>query len=183
MKVALKGLTPQDFYHPEDLKGLKRLEAVPGIKRFLAETISNLREKFTSIEMYGDGINISQDVYPELFEILVSVSRTLGREEVPNFSLTWGYDISMGTEGAKSPRITALSGAIDLLEGDEISFLIGHEIGHIMAGHKPFHNVLITLYTPLMKMVPNAEIWMSLLRPMLLQWYRTSDYTADVGNS
>lgn len=179
MKVALKGLTPQDFYHPEDLKGLKRLEAVPGIKRFLAETISNLREKFTSIEMYGDGINISQDVYPELFEILVSVSRTLGREEVPNFSLTWGYDISMGTEGAKSPRITALSGAIDLLEGDEISFLIGHEIGHIMAGHKPFHNVLITLYTPLMKKVPNAEIWMSLLRPMLLQWYRTSDYTAD----
>lgn len=28
-------------------------------------------------------------------------------------------------------------------------------------------------------MVPNAEIWVSLLRPMLLQWYRTSDYTAD----
>ena len=30
-----------------------------------------------------------------------------------------------------------------------------------------------------MKMVPNAEVWLSLLRPLLLQWYRTSDYTAD----
>ena len=48
-----------------------------------------------------------------------------------------------------------------------------------MAGHKPFHNVLITLYTPLMNMIPNAEVWLSLLRPMLLQWYRTSDFTAD----
>lgn len=179
MKIYLKGLTPHDFYHPDDLKGLKRLEAVPGIKKFLAETISNLREKFTSIEMYGNGINIAKDGYPELYAILVSVSRTLGEENVPDFSLTWGYDIAMGTEGAKSPRITALSGAIDLLDKEEISFLLGHEIGHIMAGHKPYHNVLITLYTPLIKKVPNAEVWISLLRPMLLQWYRTSDYTAD----
>ena len=179
MSVILKGLTPQAFYHPDDFKGLKRLEAVPGIKKFLAETISNLREKFTSIEMYGDGVNITEDGYPELYNILSSVVQTLDRDMIPDFSMTWAYDISMGTEGAKSPRITALSGAVDLLEDDESSFLIGHEIGHIMAGHKPFHNVLITLYTPLMKMIPNAEIWMSLLRPMLLQWYRTSDYTAD----
>ena len=179
MKVTLKDLSPQAFYHPEDLKGLKRLEAVPGIKKFLAETISNLREKFTSIEMYGDGINITKDGYPELHKVLTSVSKTLGQEDIPNFSMTWGYDISMGTEGAKSPRITALSGAVDLLEEDEIRFLVGHEIGHIIAGHKPYHNVLITLYTPLITMVPNAEVWLSLLRPMLLQWYRTSDYTAD----
>lgn len=179
MIVNLKGLTPKVFYHPEDLKGLKRLESVPGIKKFLAETISNIREKFTSIEMYGNGINLTKEGYPELYEILVSVSKTLGKEDIPDFSMTWGYDISMGTEGAKSSRITALSGAIDLLEEEEISFLIGHEIGHIMAGHKPYHNLLITLYTPLMKMVPNAEVWVSLLRPLLLQWYRTSDYTAD----
>lgn len=179
MKVTLNGLTPQAFYHPEDLKGLKRLEAVPGIKKFLAETISNLREKFTSIEMYGDGINITKDGYPELYALLISVSRTLGGSNMPDFSLTWGYDIAMGTEGAKSPRITALSGSIDLLDEEEICFLLGHEIGHLMAGHKPFHNVLITLYTPLMKMVPNAEVWLSLLRPLLLRWYRTSDYTAD----
>lgn len=177
--MILKNLKAEDFYHPDDLKSLKRLEAVPGIKKFLAETISNLREKFTSIEMYGDGINITEDGYPELHGILTSVAKTLDWEMIPDFSMTWAYDISMGTEGAKSPRITALSGAVDLLEDDELSFLIGHEIGHIMAGHKPFHNVLITLYTPLMKMIPNAEVWMSLLRPMLLQWYRTSDYTAD----
>lgn len=179
MSVILKGLTPQIFYHPDDLKGLKRLETVPGVKKFIADTISNLREKFTSIEMYGDGINITEDGYPELYNILTSVVQTLDRDMIPDFSMTWAYDISMGTEGAKSPKITVLSGAVDLLEDEELSFLIGHEIGHIMAGHKPFHNLLITLYTPLMKMVPNAEIWMSLLRPMLLQWYRTSDYTAD----
>ncbi len=179
MEVKLKGLSASEFYDPDDLKGLKRLQAVPGIRKFVAETISNIREKYTSIEMYGDGINVTSQAYPHLFKLLEKVSDTLDVNNPPSFSMTWGYDISIGTEGAKSPRITALSGAIDLLEDNELKFLLGHELGHIMAGHKPFHNVLITLYTPLMKMIPNAEVWLALLRPMLLQWYRTSDFTAD----
>lgn len=47
--MILKNLKAEDFYHPDDLKGLKRLEVVLGIKKFLAETISNIREKFTSL--------------------------------------------------------------------------------------------------------------------------------------
>lgn len=179
MEVRLKNLSATDFYDDEDLKGLKRLEAVPGIKKFVAETISNLREKYTSIEMYGDGIIVTEDGYPHLSGLLKTVADILDIQNPPQFSLKWGYDISIGTEGARSPRITALSGAVDLLDDEELKFLLGHEIGHIMAGHKPFHNVLITLYTPLMKMIPNAEVWLALLRPMLLQWYRTSDFTAD----
>lgn len=179
MKVRLKALSADEFYDPDDLKGLKRLQAVPGIQKFVTETISNIREKYTSIEMQGDGINVTQEGYPHLFNLLEEVSYTLDIPDIPSFSLACGYDISIATEGAKTPRITALSGAIDLLEDDELKFLLGHELGHIMAGHKPFHNVLITLYTPLMNMIPNAEVWLSLLRPMLLQWYRTSDFTAD----
>lgn len=83
MSVILKGLTPQVFYHPDDLKGLKRLETIPGVKKFIADTISNLREKFTSIEMFGDGINITEDGYPELYNILYSVVQTLDRDMIP----------------------------------------------------------------------------------------------------
>lgn len=179
MTLKLNGLSASDFFDPEDLKELNRLQSIPGVKKFIAETISTIREKYTSIEMYGDGINVSENSYSELYNILAETATTLNCQNTPNFSITWGYDISMGTEGAKSPRISSLSGAIDLLDEDELRFLLGHEIGHIMAGHKPFHNLLITLYTPLIKMVPNAEVWLATLRPLLLQWYRTSDYTAD----
>lgn len=179
MRVKLKGLNTSDFTHPDDEKGLKRMDAVPGVKKFLAETISDLREKFTSVEMYGDGITITPNSYPEIHSLLNEASLVLGLNKTPDFSLKWSYDISLGTEGAKNPRITALSGAIDLLDNEELLFLIGHELGHIIAGHKPYHNLLITFYTPLMNMVPNAQIWLGLLRPMLLQWYRLSDFTAD----
>lgn len=177
--LRLKNLSASDFYDAEDWKGLKRLEAVPGIKNFIAENISTIREKFTTIEMAGDGVNVSEDSYPQLHSLLKDAAETLGLKDIPAFSMTWGYDISIGTEGSKSARITALTGAIDLLDDDELTFLLGHELGHLMAGHKPWHNLLITLYTPLMNMIPNAKVWLSMLRPMLLQWYRTSDFTAD----
>ncbi len=179
MRVKLKGVSAKDFTHPDDENGLKRMDAVPGMRKFLAETISDLREKFTSVEMYGDGINVSDASYGELYSLLKEATAILDCERIPDFSLKWSYDISIGTEGAKNPRITALSGAIDLLDEEELLFLLGHELGHLMAGHQPYHNLLITFYTPLMSMIPNAQIWLGLLRPMLLQWYRLSDFTAD----
>ena len=179
MSEILKGLSAKEFINPEDKRGLERLDAVPGMKKFLAETISNIREKFITIEMMGDGVNITPESYPDLHSVLSETAKILDIDKIPDFSMRWSYDISIGTEGSKHPRISALSGAVDLLSDKELTFLIGHELGHLMAGHKPYHNLLITFYTPMIKMVTNAEVWLALLRPLLLQWYRLSDYTAD----
>jgi Zn-dependent protease with chaperone function len=179
MRAKLTSIEAKDFIHSEDKKYLAKMDSVPGLKQFIAETISNLREKITSIEMYGEGLIVSENSYKDLYALLQEASGILDYENIPNFALSWSYDISMGTEGFKKPRITALSGAIDLLEEDELLFLLGHELGHIMAGHKPYQNLLITFYTPLLNVVPNAQLWLGMLRPMLLQWYRISDFTAD----
>ena len=179
MRARLKGLLATDFIHPDDEKSVHKMDTIPGMKKFLAETVSNIRGKFADIEMYGDGINITETAYGELFAILKEAATILDNDRIPNFSLSWNYNISIGTVGAKNPRITALSGAIDLLDDDELLFLLGHELGHFMAGHNPYRNLLITFYTPLLKLLPNAEVWLALLRPLLLQWYRLSDFTAD----
>lgn len=179
MAKILKGLSVEEFLHPEDREGLRRLDAVPGVKSFLAETISNIRERFVTVEMMGDGINITQESYPELYSSLAETSKILSIDNVPGFSTKWAYEISMGTEGVKHPRISTLSGAVDILSKEEFSFLLGHELGHLMAGHVPYHNLLITFYTPLLNSIPNAEMFLALLRPMLLQWFRLSDFTAD----
>ncbi len=179
MPKILKGLSAIEFLNPEDKEGLNKLDAVPGLKSFLAETVSNIREKFITIDMLGDGLSITADSYPELHKLLTNTAATLDVENIPDFSMIWSYEISLGTEGVSRPRISALSGAVDILSDKELTFLLGHELGHLAAGHKPYHNLLITFYTPIMKMIPNAEVWLALLRPMLLKWFRLSDFTAD----
>lgn len=179
MSKILNGLLIEEFIHLEDKDGLRKIDAIPGMRKFLAETVSNVRERFLTVEMMGDGINITQESYPDLYTILAETSKVLSIDNVPKFSTKWAYEISMGTDGVNHPRISTLSGAVDILSKEELSFLLGHELGHLMAGHIPYHNLLITIYTPFINSIPNAEMFLALLRPLLLQWFRLSDFTAD----
>lgn len=179
MSKILKGLSVADYIDHEDKEWLDKLDAIPGIKKLLAETIADLQEKLTTINLIGNGISITQESYPDLYIHLSKASKVLDIQDVPDFSVVWSYDMSMKTDGAKRPRIMAHSGAIDVLSDNELCFLLGHELGHIVAGHKPYHDLLMALYTPLMDSLPNAKILLTFLGPKILQWYRISDFTAD----
>ncbi len=179
MSNILKGLSVTDFINQEDKEWLDKFETIPGVKKLLAETIADFQEQFATVNLIGNGVSITPESYPDLYLHLSEASKILDIQDLPEFSMIWSYEMSMKTFGAKRPRITAYSGAIDLLSDKELCFLLGHELGHIIAGHKPYHDLLMTLYTPIMTLVPNAKILLTLLRPMLLKWYRISDYTAD----
>jgi hypothetical protein len=175
----LKHLDLNQILDSEDEKTLHSLDKIPGFKDLLVDVVSTVRERYMDIEWMGNGVCISQTSYPRLYNVLKDVCKTLGYNRVPTFSLEWNYNIAMATEGVENPRITALSGTIDILSDDELRFLIGHEIGHLMSGHKPYHMLLTTIYSPLMNIIPNPTITLGAFRPLLLKWYRASDFTAD----
>lgn len=165
--------------HPEDKSIREKLDAIPQFKNFMLNTICTLREKFIAVEFAGNGVHVTESCLPDLHNQLVTVCKKLGVEKIPDFSLMWGYDITAGTEGAMNPHITSMSGAVDLLTEEEFAFVLGHEIGHQVCGHKPYHLFLESLYMPLIKTVPGGEFWIGMVRSTLLNWYRISDYTAD----
>lgn len=165
--------------HPEDRTIREKLDAIPKFKDFMMNTICALREKYIAVEFVGNGVHVTDSCLPDLHRQLETVCEKLGVKDIPNFSLMWGYDITAATEGAKNPHITSMSGAIDILAEDEFTFILGHEIGHQVCGHKPYHLFLESLYMPLINSVPGGEIWVGLVRSTLLNWYRVSDFTAD----
>ncbi len=178
-KVILRHIDTALLEHDDDTALRKKLDAIPKFKQIMTGTVCALREKITAIEYAGDGLRVTDESLPELHSQLKEVCRTLGTAAIPGFSLIWGYDIAAATEGVNSPHITAMSGAIDLLDGDELAFTLGHEMGHQMCGHKPYHVFLESLYMPVVNSIPGSELWIGLVRSTLLNWYRMSDYTAD----
>ena len=178
-EIRYQDLDYQSLRYPEDVSLTAKLDSVPGFKKFMLETICMLNEKFVGIQFAGNGLLVTEDSLPELYGKLKETCATLGVSDVPEFSLKWHYDISATTEGAAQPRITALSGAIDLLDDNELKFILGHELGHQLCGHKPYHIFLESLYTPIINSIPGGEMWIALVRTTLVNWYRVSDYTAD----
>lgn len=178
-RLRITNIDKSALLHKDDVAIKKVLDKIPGFKAFMFNVICPLREKWIGIEYYGNGLHVTKDSLSELDEILSETCKNLGVDEKPELSMMWHYGISATTEGAKFPHITALSGAVDLLNSEEMLFLLGHEIGHQICGHKPYHTFLECLYMPIMNMVPGGKEWISLVRTRLLQWYRISDFTAD----
>lgn len=179
MKIICSSFDFKAIEHHEDIAIRTKLDAIPMFKNFMMDTVCTLREKYIAIEFAGNGVHVTNTCIPDLHTQLIDVCKTLCFDKVPDISIMWKYYITAGTEGAKKPHVTLMSGAVDLLDREELSFLLGHEVGHQACGHKPYHLFLETLYMPLIKAIPGGEVWIGLVRSTLLNWYRYSDFTAD----
>lgn len=177
-KVNIRNLNPNDVLHPEDKKMMARLNKIPKFKDLLDATVVRYDSAVTGITFRGNGFSLTRESSPAVYGILRENCQILGVDDTPLMSSSWAYRISSESIGGKKPRIILSTGAIDLLSKDELSFLIGHELGHIMCGHKPYHTLLELLYSPLIDQVDHFSL-ASVIKMPMLEWYRISHYTAD----
>lgn len=177
-RKKLINFDPNILLHPEDKKMMDRLMRIPKFGELLNATIVRYDSMVTDIEFSGNGYNITNESTPQLYGQYKDCCEIFGIYEYPSVSSLWGYLISSFTTGGKNPRIALSSGAIDLLTNSELNFLIGHELGHILCGHKPYHTLLELLYSPVIDQFDTFSI-ASVIKLPMLEWYRISHFSAD----
>lgn len=177
-RVNIRNLDPNDVLHPEDEQMMSRLNKIPKFKDLLNATVVKYDSVVTEITYKGNGFCLDRESSPVIYGILEKNCQILGVDDIPLMSSAWAYRISSESIGGEKPRIVISSGAVDLLSPGELSFLIGHELGHIVCGHKPYHTLLELLYSPLIDKVDEFSL-ASVVKLPMLEWYRISHYTAD----
>lgn len=145
---------------------------------FLRVTTSKYREAYNEVENQGEGINITNKSLPKMYQQLVDACQILGVREIPTYSTDWEYAPYHFSNGDKHRRIVMMSGSADLFTDDEMMFVLGHELGHMACGHKPYHMLLETFYMPFVNDAA-FKAWASIVKLPLMEWYRISDYSAD----
>lgn len=145
---------------------------------FLRATTSKYREAYNEVENQGEGVNITAESLPKMHSQLVEACRTLNIDKIPAYSTDWIYAPYHYSNGETHRRIVMMSGSADMFDENEMLFVLGHELGHQAAGHKPYHMLLETFYMPFIKDGAFAA-WATIVKLPLLEWYRISDYTAD----
>lgn len=176
-RTVIKGLDVSTILHPEDKSTMDTLQKIPGFKTIVDKIVGSIMEKYAAIEYSAEGINVTPQCMPSIHRQIIEACRILDMKEVPDCSTDWFYNISSFSVGEKKKRIVLQSGAVDLLTSEELYFLIGHEIGHMKCGHKTYHMLTEAMYRPVVG--SDLEIWMSLIKMPLLNWYRVSDFSAD----
>jgi Zn-dependent protease with chaperone function len=177
MKKNLTGLKPEDISHIKDQTALDRMNKVPGFKKLVQHTVGTVMEKYAAVEYSGNGLSITPISYPQLNTMLVEAKKILDVKDSIALSTEWNYRINSFTVGEQNKRIVLPTGSIDLLNDDELMFVLGHELGHIKCNHITYQMLTEGMFMPLQD--STLKIVFTVVKSSLLDWYRISDFTAD----
>ncbi len=175
----LINLPPEEYEHPFDKAALKKLRALPGL-----DTVTNFflnwgYVRWQVIELQGSNFHVTRESCPQLYELVEDVAKTLGVEDFPEIYTEWGYAVNAYTTGIKEQTLLVLnSGAVDLLNDDQLKYIIGHEMGHIKSGHVLYH-LMAQMISSMIKYIPLGESLLAPIHYALLYWNRMSEFSAD----
>jgi hypothetical protein len=182
-RTILPQLYAYEYEHPFDRDSLDRLEKYPGLELLTQKLLDYGLEKYMLIKYTGDNIRVTNDNIPELQAVLLEACQLLNMPEVPELYIQLEDKIKSFTSGEKRRVIVLSSGAVDLLDNDELLFLLGRELGHIRSNHVLYRNMAesLSLITQLISDVTLGlgNLISKPLQLALLHWYRMSEFTAD----
>src|SRR5262245_2979447 len=128
------GLTASRFQHPQDQAATEALAGIPGLDVVVSKVMEYGFERVFYLQNIADNVRVTPRMLPRLHRYLGWGCRILDIEE-PELYVTLDPNPNAYTYGHKNPFIVLTSSLIDLLGDEELSFVIGHELGHIKTGH------------------------------------------------
>jgi Zn-dependent protease with chaperone function len=176
------GLGADEFQHPHDAAATEALRALPGLDVVVGKVLELGLERLYYLENIADNVRVTPRMLPRLHKYLGWACKILDLEE-PELYVTMDPNPNAFTFGHKRPFIVVTSGLVELLGDEELLFTIGHELGHIKAGHV-LYTVLARNIASIVAAIGQATLGIgSLLGQGLVvalhDWYRKAELTAD----
>ena len=179
MKQKLINLDSTIYEHSFDKTALESLRSLDGF-----DTVTNFILNWTTIKWHivqlcGSNFHVTKESCPELYNMVHEAAETLDIDRLPKIYTQWSYNINAMTTGYKNDTIlTIYSGAVDLMTDPELTYIIGHELGHIKSGHVLYH-VMAQFITQLISSTVLTGKFLIPIQLGLAYWNRMSEFTAD----
>lgn len=169
---------PSCYQHPLDKQLLEKIKGTVGVDVLVREASAVYNERVSRIELLGNGVLVTERSFPDLKKAMVSISAMLGIEDPDTFVVGNG-EPNAYTSGIKKPFIVISQELLRRVSPDEAVGILAHECGHIACDHLLWHNVVTTMMAGIGAFSKVAATAFSALTPVLLRWYRASEYSAD----
>jgi Zn-dependent protease with chaperone function len=179
---ALPGLSIDELRHPLDQRATDALRRVPGLDKVLAKILEVGLERIFYIDNVASNLRVTPAMFGRLHRSLQWATKILDVPE-PELYVTVDPRPNAWTYGHTRPFITLTTGLIDMCSDEEIFFVIGHEVGHIKAGHV-LYGTMARNIAAIVALVGQATLGLGSLIGQglvyaLYEWYRCAELTAD----
>ncbi len=174
----LTSISSRSWEHPADRAALAALRKLPVFDEVLKTLFGFFGEKPIRLAFQANALRVSEHQYGHIYERYRDIVETLDTEEYPLY-VSQTPIANAGAYGMDQPFIILNSGTVLILNDDELSFILGHEVGHIMSGHVLYRTMMVLLIQLASLGFPIVGLAARAVLMGLLEWSRKSELSSD----
>ncbi len=175
----LTDIAPRAWEHPADRAALAALRKIPVFDDILRKLFGFFGEKPIRLAFLANSVRISDRQFPRVKSLYEDVLQTLDApEEYPLF-VSQTPIVNAGAYGMDEPFIILNSGTVKLLDDEQLSYVMGHELGHIMSDHVLYRTMTVLLIQLAGMGFPIVGLAARAILVALLEWSRKSELSSD----
>jgi Zn-dependent protease with chaperone function len=179
-RVRLTGISSRAYEHPADRSALVALRKLTGFDSLLRKLFGLFNERAFRLTYLASAVKVSERQFPHIHELVRDGSYILDLPDVPEVFVVQSPLVNAMALGRDQPFLVITTGMINLYDPEELRWVIGHELGHVLSGHAVYRTMLLWLiglasriaWTPISLGI-QAIVW------GLEEWFRKSELSCD----
>jgi Zn-dependent protease with chaperone function len=179
--VRLTQISSRAYEHPADRSALVALRKLTGFDTLLKLLNGLFSERAMRLTFLASSVRVSERQFPQIHEMLRDGAYILDLEKVPELFITQDPSVNAMALGTNNPFIVINSALVDLMDAEELRFVVGHELGHVLSGHAVYRTMMrnLILLAARIAWMPIGYIGLRAIIWGLEEWYRKSEVSCD----
>ena len=180
-RVRLTDISSRAYEHPADRSALVALRKLTGFDVLLRKLFGLFNERAFRLSFLAGSVRVSERQFPNIYALVRDGSYILDLPEVPELYVMQSPIVNAMALGKDRPFIVLTTGLVNLHDEEELRFVVGHELGHVLSGHAVYRTMLLYLinlaariaWMPIGYFGIKAIVW------GLEEWFRKSELSCD----
>ena len=180
-KTVLHQISSRAWEHPADRAALATLKRVPGLEKLLNLLFGATSDRQLRLMYLASAVRVSDKQFKRVKLLFEQVCKTFDVEKKPEVYVSQSAILNAYAIGLDNPFIVLNSSLVERLDDDELTEVLGHELGHIMSGHMLYRTLFYILekISKSLVQLPIPNWIFSGVYLALQEWSRKSELSAD----
>jgi Zn-dependent protease with chaperone function len=180
-RTRFPGISSRAYEHPADRSALVALRSLSGFDTVLRRLAGLFSERAIRLMFLGGSVRAGETQFRNINDMVRDSAYILDLPEVPELYVVQDPVPNAMAIGTDHPFIVLNTGLVDLLDDEELRFVVAHEVGHILSGHAVYRTMamILTSLGARLAWLPFGNIAISAILMGLNEWQRKSELSAD----